>query len=299
MRFDLTDLRLVLNVAEAASITHGAARSGLALASASERIRDMELALGAALFERKRRGVSPTPAGTALIHHARIVTRQMEMMRGELDVFAKGLRGSVRVLSNTAALQAFLPPLLGPFLTAHPNIDLALEERPSPEIVRAIARGAADIGIVADAVDPAVELETFPFAEDRLVLVAPAKHPLAHRRRIAFADALTYDFVGLPAGAALQDHIDGHAARAGRQLRLRIRLPGFDAICRFVESGIGLAVIPKAAADRCRRSISIRIIPLTDAWALRRLRLCVKDARALPAHAQWLLGHLRSQAEMG
>jgi DNA-binding transcriptional LysR family regulator len=299
MRFDLTDLRLVLNVAEAASITHGAARSGLALASASERIRDMELALGAALFERKRRGVNPTPAGTALIHHARIVTRQLELMRGELDVFAKGLRGSVRVLSNTAALQAFLPPILGTFLAAHPNVDLALEERPSPEIVRAIARGAADIGIVADAVDPAVELETFPFAEDRLVLVAPAKHPLAHRRRIVFADTLPYDFVGLPAGAALQDHIDGHAARAGRQLRLRVRLPGFDAICRLVESGIGLAVVPQAAADRCRRSMSIRTIPLTDAWALRRLRLCVKDARALPAHAQWLLSHLRSRAAAG
>jgi len=296
MRFDLTDLRLVLNVAEAASITHGAARSGLALASASERIRDMELALGAALFERKRRGVSPTPAGTALIHHARIVTRQMELMRGELDVFAKGLRGSVRVLSNTAALQAFLPPLLGTFLAAHPNVDLALEERPSPEIVRAIARGAADIGIVADAVDPAVELETFPFAEDRLVLVAPAKHPLAHRRRIAFTDTLSYDFVGLPAGSALQDHIDGHAARAGHQLRLRVRLPGFDAICRLVESGIGLAVVPQAAADRCRRSMSIRTLPLTDAWALRRLRLCVKETRALPAHAQWLLTHLSNPA---
>jgi DNA-binding transcriptional LysR family regulator len=296
MRFDLTDLRLISNVAEAASITHGAARSGMALASASERIRDMEQALGAALFERKRRGVSPTPAGSALIHHARIVTQQLELMRGDLGAFAKGLRGRVRLLSNTAALQEFLPPLLGPYLSAHPHVDLALEERSSPEIVRSIARGAADIGIVADAVDPASELETFPFAEDRLVLVTPAKHPLARRHRIAFADALAHDFVGLPAGAALQDHIDGHAARSGHQLRLRVRLPGFDAVCRVVESGIGLAVVPKAAAVRCGRSMSIRIVPLTDAWALRHLRLCVKEARALPTHAQWLLAHLRAQA---
>lgn len=294
MRFDLTDLRLVLNVAEAASITHGAARSGLSLAAASERIRDMELALGAPLFERKRRGVSLTPAGDALVHHARVVTQQVELMRGELGAFAKGLRGRVRLLSNTAALQEFLPPLLGTFLAAHPHIDLAIEERPSPEIVRSIARGAADIGIVADAVDPASELETFPFAEDRLVLVAPAKHPLARRRRVAFADTLIHDFVGLPAGAALQDHIDSHAARAGRQIRLRVRLPGFDAVCGIVESGIGLAIVPKAAAVRCRRSMAIRIVPLTDAWALRRLRLCAKDAGALPAHAQWLLSHLRA-----
>src|SRR5262249_36140528 len=143
-----TDLRLVLNVADAASITHGAARSGLALASASERIRDMEQELGAHLFERQRRGVAPTAAGLALLHHARLVIRQLEAMRGELSAFAKGLRGRVRVLSNTAATLEFLPPLLGPFLAAHPQVDVEIEERPSPEIVRGVAAGRAEIGIV-------------------------------------------------------------------------------------------------------------------------------------------------------
>src|SRR5438270_10961473 len=82
LRFDLTDLRLFLHVAEAASITHGASRSNMALASASERIRAMEDALGAPLLERKRRGVQLTPAGAALARHARIVTQQLEHMRG-------------------------------------------------------------------------------------------------------------------------------------------------------------------------------------------------------------------------
>ena len=295
MRFDLVDLRLVLNVVEAASITHGAARSGMALASASERIRDMERAVGTPLFERKRRGVSPTPAGTALVHHARLVTHQIELMRGDLGAFAKGLRGRVRLLSNTAALLEFLPPVIGGFLAANPHIDVALEERASTEIVRGVASGAADIGIVADAVDPAAALETFPFAEDRLVLVTPQRHPLAARRRIAFADTLAHDFVGLPDGSALQDHLAGHAARAGHplRLRLRVRLPGFDAICRLVESGIGLAVVSRTAALRCRRSMAIRVVPLTDPWALRHLRICVKSLRTLPTHAQMLVEHLR------
>jgi DNA-binding transcriptional LysR family regulator len=293
MRFDLIDLRLVLNVADAASITHGASRSGLALASASERIRDMEQELGAPLFERRRRGVTPTAAGLALIHHARLVTRQLEAMRGELGAFAKGLRGRVRVLSNTAATLEFLPPLLGPFLAAHPQVDVEIEERPSPEIVRGVARGGAEIGIVADAVDAAAELETFPFAEDRLVLATPPGHPLAGKRRIAFRDALGHDFVGLPAGSALQEHLDGHAARAGTALRLRVRLPGFDALCRVVESGIGVAVVSHTAAERCRKSMSIRVVPLADPWARRRLRLCVKAERDLPVHARALLDHLR------
>lgn len=292
MRFDLVDLRLVLNVAEAASITHGAARSGLALASASERIRDMEKALGASLFERQRRGVSPTPAGLALVHHARLVTQQLEQMRGELAQFAKGLRGRVRLLSNTAATLEFLPPLLGAFLAGHPNVDVELEERPSPEIVRAVAAGRADIGIVADAVDAAAELETRPFAEDRLVLVTARRHPLARKRRLAFRDVLEHDFVGLTGGSALQEYIDGQAARAGRRLKLRVRLPSFDSVCRVVESGIGVAVVSKVAAERCRRSMAIEVVSLADPWALRRLRICARSFRGLPVHAQALVEHL-------
>jgi DNA-binding transcriptional LysR family regulator len=296
IRFDLTDLRLFVHVAEAASITHGATRSNMALASASERIRAMEDALGAPLLERKHRGVHPTPAGTALLHHARIITQQLERMRGELTEYAQGLRGHVRVLSNTAATAEFLPAALGGFLSSHPNIDIDLEERPSREIVRAVAEGVADVGIVADAVDPAAELETFPFATDRLVLVAPRQHVLRRHRRIAFRETLEHDYVGLAAGSALQEHVNEHAARSGHRLKLRVRLPGFDAVCRVVEAGIGLAVVPDTAARRCQRSMSIRIIALTDAWAFRNLTVCVRSFRSLPMSAQWLVEHLTAHA---
>jgi DNA-binding transcriptional LysR family regulator len=293
MRFDLVDLRLVLNVADAGNITHGAARSGLALASASERIRDMERELGAPLFERRRRGVIPTAAGLALVHHARLVTQQLDALRSELGDFAKGLRGRVRLLSNTAATFEVLPVLLGAFLARHPRLDIEVEERPSPEIVRAVARGRAEIGIVADVVDAAAELETFPFAKDRLVLVTPQKHPLAGKRRLAFRDVLAHDMVGLSMGSALQEHLDGQAARLGATLRPRLRLPGFDALCRVVESGIGVAVVSRSAALRCRKSMAIRIVPLLDPWTQRKLRLCVKSERALPGPARALLEHLR------
>lgn len=294
MRFDLVDLRLVLDIAEARSITRGAAESALSLAAASERLRDMERELGTRLFERQRRGVSPTPAGLALIERAQQVLQQMEVLRGDLARFAKGLRGSVRLLSNTAALQEFLPQALAPFLARHPTIDVAVDERPSPEIVRAIARGAADIGIVADAVDPAAALETFPFAEDQLVLVTPARHPLAGKRRVAFSETLAHDFVGLPQGSALQEHLAGHAARLGRSMRLRVRLPGFDPICRLVDSGIGIAVVSRTAALRNRRALAIHMVALSDAWSRRRLRLCVRRLGALPVHARSLVEHLRS-----
>lgn len=301
MRFDLTDLRLFLHVAEAGSITGGAERSALALASASARIRGMEAAAGTALLQRGRRGVAPTPAGEAVLHHARLVLQQIERMRGELGDYARGLKGHVRILGNTAAVTEFLPEPLAEWLAAHPRIDIDLEERPSHAIVEAVAAGLADLGIVADmadgrAADGGGGLERIPFRIDRLVLAVPRGHLLAARRRIAFAEVLGEDFVGLSPGSALQDHLARHAARAGRPLTLRVRLGGFDAVCRMVEQGVGLAVVPETAARRCRRSMAIRAVPLSDPWALRRLSICVRSLDALPAHARRLVEHLREDS---
>jgi molybdate transport repressor ModE-like protein len=294
IRFDLTDLRLFVHVAEAGSITHGAARANMTLASASERIRAMEEALNAPLLERKRRGVQLTSAGRVLLHHAWIVTQQLEQMRGDLTNFGKGLRGHVRLLSNIGAME-FLPAPLAAFLSAHPNIDVDLEHRGSGEIVRSIAAGRGDIGIVGEAVDLAAELEKFPFEVVRLVLVTPLRHPLSRNRKIAFREALDREFVGFAAGSPMQDLLNYHAFRAGRRLKLRISLNGSDLMCQMVEKGIGLAILPETAARRCQQSMAIRVIPLTDTWALRQLTICVRSFRSLPVHAQRLVESLRSR----
>jgi DNA-binding transcriptional LysR family regulator len=293
VRFDLADLRLFLQVTEAGSITGGAGRAHMALASASARIAGMEEALGIPLLVRGRRGVQPTPAGRALLHHARVVLQQLERMRGELGEYARGLKGHVRLLCNTAAMTEFLPQALSAFLAGHPNIDIDLEERLSYEIVQAIAEGLADVGIVADAVDLG-GLETFPFRPDRLVVVAPRDHPLAARRSLGFAETLGHDFIGLAEGSALQEYLAGHAARAGRRLQYRVRLPSFDAVCRLVKHGVGIGVIPDTAARRCQRTMAIRRIPLTDAWAVRRLTICVRRFDELPAYAKQLIEQIRA-----
>jgi DNA-binding transcriptional LysR family regulator len=296
MRFDLVDLRLFLFVVEAASITHGAERAAMALASASERIRLMEESLGAPLLERHRRGVRATPAGTVLVHHARLVGQQLERMREELSEYADGFRGRVRLLANTTAVAEFLPATLAAFLAQHPLIDIDLEERSSRDIVRAVAGNLAEVGIVGDEVNPAKELQTFPFAEDRLVLIAPRGHAVTEQRAIGFRDTLSYDHVGLPAGNALQDQMEDHAARAGHRLKLRVRLPDFDAVCQVVGSGVGVAVVPGTAARRYQRSAGIRIIRLLDTWAPRRLTICVRSFIGLPPHGQRLVEHLRAGA---
>src|ERR1044072_6239654 len=182
MRFDLTDLRLFRPAAEPATIPHGAERSHLALASASARIRGMDEMLDVPLLQRGRRGVRLTDAGRNLLDHARIVLQQVDTMRGELSAYSRGLKGSVRVLANTAALSEHLPRLVADFLAANLTIDLDLEDRESPAIAAAIAAGDADIGIASQAA-LATGLESHPFRPDRLVLIVAAGPPLVRTRQ--------------------------------------------------------------------------------------------------------------------
>ena len=139
MRFDLVDLQLFVAVAETRSITNGAQRVHLALASASERIKGLEDALGVALLTRGRRGVELTPAGESLLDHARVVLHNVEAMRGDLAAFARGAKATVRFLANTSGLSEYLPKALAAFLAAHPHISIDVEERESADIARAIA----------------------------------------------------------------------------------------------------------------------------------------------------------------
>jgi DNA-binding transcriptional LysR family regulator len=291
MRFDLTDLRLFLHVVEAGSITHGAGRMHLAIAAASTRIRDMEAALGTPLLNRERQGVQPTEAGRTLLHHARVMLQQAERMREDLAEYADGLRGQVRLMSNTNALTEFLPEALSAFLAAHPQVNIDLEERLSDEIVAAVADGTADVGIVASTVEVA-GLEVLPFRVDRFVLVVATNHPLAAAEQIAFADILDFDFVGLDRASALQRFLCEKAERIGRRLKLRVQLRSFDAVCRLVECNVGIGVVPATTAARHAKTMSIRRIELTDEWAVRRLTICMRRQADLPLYARELVRHL-------
>jgi DNA-binding transcriptional LysR family regulator len=295
MQFDLVDLRLFVAVADDRSITHGAARVHLALASASARIKAMEETLGVALLKRGRRGVELTAAGQNLLGHARVIIHNVEAMRGDLTAFARGLRGSVHLLTNTSGLSEYLPKVLAAFLQEHPHLNIDVEERESTEIASAIASGAADLGLAAEHALPD-SIERIAFSEDRLVLVAARHDELARRRQIDFSEVVSRDFVGLTAASALHAHIAGHAARLGARLSYRARLNNFDTIGRMVASGIGVAVMPEVAAKRCARSMRISLVRIRDPWANRKLAICARSFKALPRPAQQLVEHLRRAA---
>lgn len=292
MNFDLVDLRLFLAVVEAGSITHGASEAGLSLAAASERLRDMEATGDVRLLDRGRRGVMPTEAGLALTHHARLILQQVGQMRGDIGHFAKGVRSTIRVLANTAAMTVHLPDRLAPWLVAHPQVDIDLKERQSRDIARSIALGFAELGILSDAVDTS-GLDLHPFVTDRLVVVVARNHPLAQVQRVRFSDLPGEHFLALASGA-LQDHLAAQAAHIGMRLNSRIRLHGFSEICQLASQNVGIGIMPEIAARRCRLP-GIRAIRLAEDWAERRLSMCVPSGAVLPPLTKGLLEHLREK----
>ena len=295
MHFDLVDLQLFVAVADSGSITHGATRAHLALASASARIQGLEAGLGVSLVRRRRRGVELTAAGESLRDHARLIMQNVAMMQGDIAAFATGVKASVHLLANTSGLSEHLPRALAVFLRENPELSLDVEERESTDIVGAIASGAADLGFAAEHALPE-HFERFAFGEDRLMLVAPRRGEFSGRRQIDFVEVGNRDLVGLANTTALAVHIAKHAARLGVRLHVRARLRDFDAICRLVAAGVGVAVMPEAAARRCAQSMPLAVLAIRDSWANRQLVICARSFKSLPKPAKLLAEHLRQAA---
>lgn len=285
MRFDIIDLRLFLNVHKAGSITSGAALSNISLQSASERIRGMESELGVPLFSRSRKGVALSDAGYALVSHANIVLQQVEHMRSELHQYGKGLRGHINLLCNSSAQSEFLPGLIGPYLLSKPNISISVKEMLSYDIVAAIKNQTANLGIVADSAR-LNGLVSIPFRDDELVVFAPCDKRWQDIESTSFEDIVTAEFIGLSEGSALQEHLEEHAKNLGHRLNYRVRMVTFDAVMQVVNSGVGIAIIPRHAAKHYGVNHRSKIIRLSESWADRKLIICARDFADLPGYVK-------------
>jgi DNA-binding transcriptional LysR family regulator len=295
LHFDLTDLRLLLAIADTGSLSRAAIDFPIALSAASNRLRQLEQRLGLPLFERHADGMRATPAGRIALDHARRVIAEARQLNEALDGLAGRQRVTVRVAANTVASSTYLPPALGPFLNDFPEVDLQVEERPSLEILRALLAGDADIGVLDGnvSIDGMRErILSLPFRNDRLVLFVPTDHPLAARGHCLFREALGFPFVGMPSERAMQRFVEEMATLLGRPLTVRVRTPSFFALAQLVSQGVGLAVLPEAAAQRHKASMPAEIVTLDDPWATRELRVCVRKPDDLPAQARQLVGYL-------
>lgn len=290
-RLDLKTLRLFAAVCEEGTLNGAARRAAIAPSAVSKRLAELERALGCVLLTRDPKGMRPTAAGETLLHHTRRMLASAEQIAVELAEHASGVRGFVRVLANLSAIVQFLPEDLQGFLARQADIRVDLEERPSGGVVAGVEEGAADLGICAGSTDTR-SLVTYPYRDDRLVLVVPAGHPLAGRDTIALSETLDHDHVGLHRESSIYGALRDEARRLGRPLRLRIHVPSFDAICRMAQAGMGLGVVPEGVHALLGPQMNLAAVPLSDPWARRTLSLVVRPGAPPPA-TSLLIGHLR------
>lgn len=274
-RVEPFDLQLFAAVIEHGTITAAARSMSLSLAATSSRIQALEHLVGVKLLDRAKSGATPTDAGRALAREAHRVLAALDSLHIEMAAYSRGLRGRVRLLCNTAAMSETLPPRLGRFLIEHPDIDLELQELPSDAVIDALRRGIADVGVIADYVDTS-GLITWPWTDDELVALLPDARKARRSTAIGFAHLLDRPFVGLTAERGLSRFLAQQAARSGRVPHHRVRVSGFDAVAQLVAAGVGVAVMPRSAANRWREA-KVQIVPLADDWAKRRLLICTSE----------------------
>jgi len=294
MLFDLTDLRLFIFVAELKSLTKAAERMHLSLAAASNRVKELESRFGMRLLYRESKGVLLSPAGETLLIHAQQFMQQVERLRSDMQQYNNGIRGHIRIFANTTAVTEFMPQVLGAFLSAHPHVNVALEERLNHDIVRGVQDGTADIGIVAGPVQ-GQGLEIINFSTDRLLLATALDHPLASAGSVGFAETLAYQHIGLHEGSTLQHFLNKMVLDTGERLQLRIQVRGFDAMCRMVEANVGIGILPQSAAARHSKSMKLALVELTDPWAVRERSVVVQNLDSLPGYARALVELIRSE----
>jgi DNA-binding transcriptional LysR family regulator len=294
VRYDLIDLRLFLHVVAEGSITAGARRMHLSLPSASGRVRAFEHHAGVPLLIRGRRGVRPTPAGSALARHAREVLAHTARMESAVAGYASTGTVALRLLAGSSATHRLVPAALAGFLAEHPDIDVIATERRSAQIVELLAAGQADLGVVLDDVALGAGLSAEPIGDDSLVVAGQAGGLLAGREAMTFREAAEHPLIGLDAEVPLQRAIEDNLGPHAPAARYRAVAATISTVVTLAAAGVGLAVVPRRAVEDDKR---LDVCDLQEPWATRSLSLCRGATdRGLSPAADALTEHLRRAA---
>ncbi|WP_444998091.1 LysR substrate-binding domain-containing protein [Aliikangiella sp. IMCC44359] len=275
LRFELFDLRLYVAIVEAGSLSKAAASLPLALSAASARLKMLEQRLNMLLLKRSSQGVKMTNAGHLFYEHAqRLLQAAQEAQQGMEALSGKG-RIKLKLFSNTTGLSTDLSNHLAGFLVENDSIDLLIEQRASKDVVKSIASGEADIGIV-DGHYNRGDLLYLLYQRNRLVVIANKEHSLAQQTSCRFTDWLKESLVGYEPESSLQQFLERMALFERLPPKFKVNAPSFGAVAQMVASRVGIAVMPEPAARRYAAALPLTIIDLAEPWSTRELHICVR-----------------------
>jgi len=276
---ELDELKVFLAVADSRSFTKAAAVTYRTQSAVSQAIRRLEEDLGERLFDRSVKDGQLTEAGVLLADYARQVLALVDRAAVAVRDLRDLKRGRVRVGSNEASMHV-LVPIVARLQEHHPRVLVDAQRMTSRQIAASLADGSIDFGVLT--FDPKqTDLRFISLGRDELVLLVPPNHPLAKRRA-----AHERDVVDLPIVA----HSDPSPARSrvlsyfeGRQepLDIRLSMSSLDAIKHAVETGLGVAILPRRCAAAELTDGRLVALELPHLSMRRELRLTYSAKREL------------------
>lgn len=298
VRLDFFSLRLFVDIVELRSIAKGAQKNFIAVSAASRRVSELERTFGTQLLHRQSRGVEATHAGSFLFEKLKDTLKELQQLSVRMKEYGQGVRGSVRLYSDLTAMTHFLSSDLADFSQAYPEIRLELEEHSAMAALEAVAQGVADIGIIASEQPRTLaEMEYWPYYIANYGVLVPQDHVLANKPLVTLAETLQFGLVGLDSGDDWDRTLERMAANSGHRPDVRVRVKGFDGVCRMVGSGLGIAIVPAATAEPYAQVLGLKLLDLDESWAKMSFYLCARKSSAMSMPARLLLEQLRARGQ--
>lgn len=300
LRVSSQQLRCFEATARLLSVTKAAQELHVTQPTVSVQLRELAQAIGEPLLEPAGRRLRLTQAGEALqdtLAEVRGCWQRFESRLGEIHGL---MRGKLRIAAVTTA-EYFVPDLLGPFAAAHPGVDIELAVENRDRVVERLLRGADDLAVMM--LPPGeLPLETAPFLDNPLVIIAPAGHRLAGRR-VRLAQLAQERWLMREAGSGTRTVAETHFASCGFQPRVAMSLGSNEAIKHAVAAGLGIAVLSQTAvrqeleAAARGRPAPLAMLQVAGFPLRRRWSLVWRKDRPQTAAARQLVGYLRQGGE--
>ncbi|MFC5087607.1 LysR family transcriptional regulator [Microvirga arabica] len=241
-------LRLFAAVVQHRSFSRAAEALFISQPAVSKGVRELEAQLGSPLLERGPGGVHLTEAGNLLIKHARALFAAEQAAQEALDAL-RGLHGgSLRIGASTTIAAYFLPPLLGTFHRAHPEIELRLTSANTSTVTDLLLQRELDVAFVEGPIESA-EIIVTPWRSDELGFFISVDHPLAVTEQPVPAVALANETMVLrEVGSGTRDVVWDALTTSGIMPRRTLQVGSNEAIARVVAAGLGVGIMSSAVA---------------------------------------------------
>lgn len=263
-RLRMRHFELLSALAEEGGIHRVGRRLGMTQPAASKLLREVEQAFGVTLFERTRRGVTPTSYGWAVVERARLMLGVLEGTGEAVAAIAGGVVGSVSVGVYAVAAPVLLPRAVSSLRQRGSLIRVRVEEGSPEALLAALHRGALDcvVGrVTADERSAGLELE--PLYEEPITVVCGPDHPLARRRRVRWSDTAEYDWILPPPRAPLRSTLERWFGDRNMDLpRCRVESVSILANVTMARESQTLVMLPARVAKLYAELGLVHILPL-------------------------------------